>query len=155
VAIKELLSDVYLSKRASLINLDKATVDVVAGSPLAHSDTVLFTTADQYGNACAYIQSNYAGFGSHAVPEGCGFTLHNRGSNFFLKEGHANCLQGGKRPYHTIIPAAVTKANGELYVVFGVMGGFMQVQGQFCIKSEQETYSLLRSIASLIEHDPP
>ncbi|KAI0800964.1 gamma-glutamyltranspeptidase [Fomes fomentarius] len=128
IPVEELLSKKYLASRAALIDTTKANPKVVHGNPIHSSDTVYFTVADQYGNACSYIQSNYAGFGTAAVPKGCGFTLQNRGSNFNLTLGHSNALQGGKRPYHTIIPAMALRGD-ELFLSYGVMGGFMQPQG--------------------------
>ncbi|KAF7306814.1 hypothetical protein MIND_00473100 [Mycena indigotica] len=128
VPIDKLLSKEYLASRAKLINPLKTNPEVVHGNPANHSDTVYFTVADQWGNACSYIQSNYAGFGTGAIPKGCGFTLQNRGSGFVLDENHANSLRGGKRPYHTIIPAMALRGD-ELFLSYGVMGGFMQPQG--------------------------
>ncbi|KAJ7293462.1 gamma-glutamyltranspeptidase [Mycena rebaudengoi] len=128
IPVEKLLSKEYLASRAKLIDPLKTNPNVVHGNPMNSSDTVYFTVTDQWGNACSYIQSNYAGFGTGAIPKGCGFTLQNRGSGFLLKENHPNGLKGGKRPYHTIIPAMATRGD-ELFLSYGVMGGYMQPQG--------------------------
>ncbi|KIK70866.1 hypothetical protein GYMLUDRAFT_32937 [Collybiopsis luxurians FD-317 M1] len=149
IPVKELLSKDYLGKRAQLIDPAKTNPQVVHGKPVNSSDTVYFSVTDQWGNACSFIQSNYAGFGTAAIPKGCGFTLQNRGSGFVLQEGHPNMLEGGKRPYHTIIPCMVTR-NDELFLSYGVMGGFMQPQGHV-----QVLLNILRGLTPQAALDAP
>ncbi|GAW17938.1 hypothetical protein ANO14919_074070 [Xylariales sp. No.14919] len=136
VPVADLLSRAYLSARGrALFSPDRAGAVPEHGLPSpAHqsSDTVYFAVSDSEGNAVSFINSNYGGFGTCIVPKGCGFTLQNRAANFSLDPSgrHPNILAPRKRPYHTIIPAAVTNLHDDsLHSVFGVMGGFMQPQG--------------------------
>ncbi|XP_021347302.1 uncharacterized protein LOC110446456 isoform X2 [Mizuhopecten yessoensis] len=130
VPLSTLLSKEYAKKRRQLIRNNRAMANVKRGDLNIGPDTVYFTTADSQGNACSFINSNFMGFGSAIVPEGCGFTLQNRGSGFSLDPEHPNVIAPNKRPYHTIIPAMLTDSNtGELVMSYGVMGGYMQPQG--------------------------
>ena len=122
----ELLSDSYLSKRTELIDMNRAK-NPKHGLP-DKSGTVYLTTADENGMMVSYIQSNYHGFGSGIVIPETGISMQNRGAGFSLKAGHPNIVAGAKRPFHTIIPAFVTRDNKPL-MSFGVMGGPMQAQG--------------------------
>jgi len=97
--------------------------------PPGDGDTVYLTAVDEERNAVSFIQSIYQGFGSGIAPGGVGFAMQNRGSLFALDPTHANALEPGKRPFHTIIPGFVTKHERPLFS-FGVMGGDMQPQGQ-------------------------
>jgi gamma-glutamyltranspeptidase/glutathione hydrolase len=123
--VSDMLSEEYASRRRALIGHD--ALYPVAGDPSC-GDTVYFCTADQEGNMVSFIQSNYMEFGSGVVIPGTGISLQNRGANFSLDESSDNCLAGGKRSYHTIIPGFLAK-DGQAIGPFGVMGGFMQPQG--------------------------
>jgi gamma-glutamyltranspeptidase/glutathione hydrolase len=127
--VKELISKEYGRRQAGRIDRDKAAGDVPAGDPrLARGDTIYMCVVDKDRNCCSLIQSNYSGFGSKHVPGDVGFVLQNRGALFALDDEHLNRLEPHKRPFHTIIPAFVTK-DGKPWFCFGVMGGDMQAQG--------------------------
>ncbi len=127
VPVAGLLSKEYAAQRRALIRPDRALELAVPGQP-EHRDTVYLTAVDGQGNAVSFINSLYYGFGSGLVVPGTGICLQDRGACFSLEPGHPNVLAGGKRPYHTIIPAMALK-DGRLWLSFGVMGGFMQPQG--------------------------
>jgi gamma-glutamyltranspeptidase/glutathione hydrolase len=127
--VAALISTAYADKRRSQIDRLHAAVNVTAGDPkLQSGDTVYLTTADKDHNMVSLIQSNFRGFGSGLCPPSLGFCLQNRGELFDLEPGHPNSYAPGKRPFHTIIPAFVTK-DGKPLMSFGVMGGDMQPQG--------------------------
>ncbi|MDP0596759.1 MAG: gamma-glutamyltransferase, partial [SAR86 cluster bacterium] len=126
IPVQELISKDYAKERAKNINFSKAAMTDEPGI-LKNGDTIYLTAADQYGNMISLIQSNYRGMGSGMMPPGLGFMLQDRGELFSLDPSHKNALVGGKRPFHTIIPAFVTK-NGEPFMSFGVMGGATQPQ---------------------------
>ena len=122
----KLISKEYALERNKLINMSTAAKRFDAG--LEDGDTIYLTVADKYGNMVSLIQSNYRGMGSGIVPDNSGFMLQDRGEMFNMDPSHKNSLIGGKRPFHTIIPAFITKDNVP-FVSFGLMGGAMQPQG--------------------------
>ncbi len=126
--VAKLISKDYAAERRKLIKPDRALDRIEPSDVKLDGDTIYMTTADQWGNMVSLIQSNYRGMGSGMTPPGLGFVLQDRGELFSLKEGHANAFAPGKRPFHTIIPAFVTK-DGAPWLSFGVMGGDMQPQG--------------------------
>lgn len=127
IPVKQLISKSYADQRRRLIDPDRAADRYDAGD-IKPGDTIYLTVADKQGNMVSLIQSIFYGFGSGLVPPELGFPLQNRGALFTLQEDHFNCYEPGKRPFHTIIPAFVTK-DGEPFLSFGVMGGDMQPQG--------------------------
>jgi gamma-glutamyltranspeptidase/glutathione hydrolase len=130
VPVARLVSKAYAKSRAGLVSLERAAREVQPATPeeLDEGDTIYLTTADADGMMVSLIQSNYRGMGSGMAPPGLGFILQDRGEMFVLKEGHPNTYAPGKRPFHTIIPAFVTR-DGQPWLSFGVMGGAMQPQG--------------------------
>ena len=127
IPVNYLISKEYANKRRQEINKTEAAKTVVAGE-IENGDTIYLTTSDKEGNMVSLIQSNYRGMGSGMVPPGLGFMLQDRGELFSLEEGHYNVYEPEKRPFHTIIPAFITK-DEKPYVSFGLMGGAMQPQG--------------------------
>jgi gamma-glutamyltranspeptidase/glutathione hydrolase len=130
IPVSELLSKDYANERGKLMDMQKAADGYPQGDPytLRDGDTIYLATADADGNMVSLIQSNYRGMGSGMTPPGLGFILQNRGELFNLQAGHANSFAPGKRPFHTIIPAFITR-DGKPWISFGLMGGGMQPQG--------------------------
>ena len=127
LSIDWLISKDYAKERNKLIDPERASRTYPAGAPDT-DNTIYLTVADGEGNMVSLIQSNFRGMGSGMVPPGLGFMLQDRGELFSLEEGHYNVYEPKKRPFHTIIPAFITK-DGKPWVSFGLMGGGMQPQG--------------------------
>lgn len=129
VPVETLISKDYSDERRKLIDPAKASKSLPAGdAKLDDGDTIYLTVADAQGNMVSLIQSNYRGMGSGMTPGDLGFVLQDRAELFALDADHANVVAGGKRPFHTIIPAFVMK-DGKPLISFGLMGGAMQPQG--------------------------
>jgi gamma-glutamyltranspeptidase/glutathione hydrolase len=129
VPLAELISKDYARQRAKLIDPRQAAQHVAPGRLRGGADTIYLTAADAEGNMVSLIQSIYHGWGSRYVPDGLGFCLQNRGQLFSLNPGELNRLEPHKRPFHTIIPAFMTRGGRPVFS-FGVMGGDFQPQGQ-------------------------
>ena len=126
VTVDQMLDDAYLSERAKLIDMKKAQ-DFGAGNP-AKGGTIYLSAADENGMMVSFIQSNYMGFGSGCVEPTFGISLQNRGHAFSLDANSPNAVAPGRRPFHTIIPAFLSKG-GKPVMSYGVMGANMQPQG--------------------------
>jgi len=128
IPVKTLISKEYAAKRRRLIDPGRARRSYRPGNPaIDEGDTVYLATADRDGNMVSLIQSNYRGMGSGMVPGDLGFMLQDRGELFDLTEGRFNTYAPKKRPFHTIIPAFITR-EGKPFMAFGVMGGATQPQ---------------------------
>ncbi len=155
VAWQKLLSDSYAEQQAKKINFKVAAKSAnAADESVFQSDTTYITVVDKDRNCCSLIQSNYHAFGSQCNDSKLGFAIQNRGALFALDPGHANTLEPGKLPFHTIIPAMVTQ-NGKPWLCFGVMGGDMQPQGQVQVLVNMIDFGMdvhQAGAASRIEH---
>jgi|TARA_B110000090_G_scaffold2980_1_gene3045 gamma-glutamyltranspeptidase/glutathione hydrolase len=127
IPVDYLISKEYANKRRSEIKPYQSAKTSKAGD-IENGDTIYLTVADNEGNMISLIQSNYRGMGSGMVPPGLGFMLQDRGELFSLEKDHFNVYEPNKRPFHTIIPAFITKDN-KPFISFGLMGGAMQPQG--------------------------
>src|SRR3546814_18005705 len=124
---EQMLYDNYLYSRANLLRLDQASFPA-AGRPHA-GGTIYLTAADESGMMISFIQSNYMGYGSGVVVPDTGISLQNRGVGFSMDPQSPNVVEGGKRPFHTIIPGVLSKA-GKPVMSFGVIGGDMPPIGR-------------------------
>jgi gamma-glutamyltranspeptidase/glutathione hydrolase len=133
VPVPALLTDAYVAARRAQIDTSRAADRPGPGRPLTASETIYLTVADSAGNMVSFINSLYDLFGSGVVVPGTGFALHDRGAGFTLEPGLPNTVAPGKRPFHTLIPAFVTRPDSagveQPWLSFGVMGGSMQPQG--------------------------
>ncbi len=146
VPASELLSKEYAAGRRRLIDPERAMRyaphgDITGFGPRGQGDTVYVSVVDGQGNACSFINSVYINFGSGLVVPDTGIVLQNRAALFSLDPDHPNALTPGQRPYHTIIPAMATRG-GELYLCYGVMGGFMQPQGHLQVMTNMVDYGM-------------
>ena len=142
VPVRQLISKEYADSRRKLIRLDQAAPAYEPGNPELGGDTIYMTVADSQGNMVSLIQSNYRGMGSGMTPDGLGFCLQDRGEGFNLTdETHPNAYAPHKRPFHTIIPAFVTR-EGKPWLSFGVMGGDMQPQGHVQVLVNQIDFGM-------------
>ena len=127
-----LLSDEFIARRRSQFNPSKAVERPEPGRAITHSETTYVTAADRHGNMISLITSLASGFGSGVVVPGTGFALQNRGVGFSLEEGRPNTVGPGRRPFHTIIPAFVTKTGPDgqesPWMSYGIVGGVQQPQ---------------------------
>ena len=157
VPTTELISKEYAQTRRTLIDPKRAIATVPYGRVQGGGDTVYISTADGKGNACSFIYSVYANFGTGMVVPGTGIVMHNRGSLFSLEPDHPNALAPHKRPYHTIIPGMAT-VDGELYLCYGLMGAFMQPQGHLQVISNivdhgMEPQAALNALRFMVTQD--
>ena len=130
----DLFSESFIQSRRALIQEEQAINHLNSGIQPVGDNTVYLSVVDGDGNACSFINSLYMGGGTGLIVPGTGVFLQNRAALFSLDPEHPDALEGGKRPYHTIIPAILTK-NNELFASFGVMGGYMQPQAHLQILS--------------------
>ncbi len=128
--VAALISKEYAASQRKRIDMKHAATSVDPGEPLLarQGDTIYLSVVDKDRNCCSFIQSNSGAFGSYLVAGKTGFVIQNRGNGFSLDPNHLNRFEPHKRPFHTIIPAMVTK-NGKPWFCFGVMGGDFQPQG--------------------------
>ena len=141
VPMKVLLDKGYGAERRRQIACDGVIQHPRPGNVYATANTAYLTVVDGDGNACSFINSLYESFGTGLVVPGTGIALHNRGALFSLDPEHPNALAPDKRPYHTIIPAMATRGD-QMWLSFGVMGGFQQPQGQLQVMANMVDFDL-------------
>jgi gamma-glutamyltranspeptidase/glutathione hydrolase len=141
VPIEQILSEDYATRMRAQIDANKATIPPSDIPLTRHEDTVYITVVDKDRNAVSFINTLFHGWGSGLTAPKSGVVLQNRGHGFSLQRGHPNCIDGGKRPLHTIIPGMITR-NGKAVMPFGVMGGEYQAFGHMQFLSRFFDYGM-------------
>ena len=148
VDVERLLSKAWADEARRKITLDRAA-DIDDARPPMHPSTIYISVVDRDRNVCSFIQSVAYKFGAAIVAPRTGIVLQNRGAGFRVQPGHPNCIAGGKRPLHTIIPGMATKA-GKAVMPFGVMGGQYQPVGHTRVVTNVLDYGM--DVQEAIDH---
>ena len=148
VDVERLLSKAWADEARRKITLER-TAEIDDARPPMHPSTIYIAVVDRDRNVCSFIHSVAYKFGAAIVAPKTGIVLQNRGAGFRVQPDHPNCIAGGKRPLHTIIPGMATKG-GRAVMPFGVMGGQYQPVGHTRVVTNVLDYGM--DVQEAIDH---